>query len=196
MVSTKGSTKNRSRTSGSEEFMGVVTRRRSRATRRRQRSEETNSTAASPGSPDLDEPSSHDGSSEEYQYEGSDAKTLHNPSSILWSLEEINTIRKKFKCDCKDFYQTGFQLAGLPVDRARRANVSSEMPASVINWSVLIDKTVAEADGEESQRTYVGGKRFWEIAYEDQDEVTVLVVEALARTIDFSFQMGHKIVPN
>ncbi|EGZ22163.1 hypothetical protein PHYSODRAFT_406211, partial [Phytophthora sojae] len=78
-------------------------------------------------------------------------------------------------------------------------------PASVINWSVLIEKTAAEADGEESQRTYIGkikppfsrgGKRFWRIAYEDKDEVTVLEVEALAITINFSFQMGHNIVPN
>ncbi|EGZ10246.1 hypothetical protein PHYSODRAFT_338915 [Phytophthora sojae] len=169
-------------------------------------------------------------------------------NSPLWSLEEINTIRKKVKCDCKDFYQTGWLCAhvlgclhlvdnldlavmrrGLPArsppgrprkkskclqrDGVRTSQYSVDAlvkrlvdkPASVINWSVLIEKTVAEADGEGSQRAYVGkikppftrgGKRFWEIAYEDQDEVTVLEVEALARTINFSFQMGHNIVPN
>ncbi|EGZ09146.1 hypothetical protein PHYSODRAFT_525658, partial [Phytophthora sojae] len=67
----------------------------------------------------------------------------------------------------------------------------------------LVDKP---ANGEESQRTYAGkitpppftreGKWFWEIAYEDQDALAVLEVEALARTINFSFQMGHNIVPN
>ncbi|EGZ28343.1 hypothetical protein PHYSODRAFT_475914 [Phytophthora sojae] len=35
----------------------------------------------------------------------------HDWNSPLWSLEEINTIRKKFKCDCKDFYQTRWLCA-------------------------------------------------------------------------------------
>ncbi|EGZ18577.1 hypothetical protein PHYSODRAFT_385911, partial [Phytophthora sojae] len=31
----------------------------------------------------------------------------HDWASPMWTIEEIRALRSKFKCDCKEFYQTG-----------------------------------------------------------------------------------------
>ncbi|GMF25985.1 unnamed protein product [Phytophthora lilii] len=69
-------------------------------------------------------------------------------------------------------------------------------------WSILELEITADDDGEQIELNYVGnilptfsrgGKRYWNIKYDDQQEVTSMDVEQLARTINYSFQMGHNI---
>ncbi|GMF24146.1 unnamed protein product [Phytophthora lilii] len=78
-----------------------------------------------------------------------------------------------------------------------------ERPAGVISWSILKLEITADDDGEQIELNYVGkilppfsrgGKRYWNIKYDDQQEVASMDVEQLARTINYSFQMGHNIV--
>ncbi|ETO81184.1 hypothetical protein F444_04451 [Phytophthora nicotianae P1976] len=41
-----------------------------------------------------------------------------------------------------------------------------------------------------------GGKWHWDIEYEELEAAPPMQIEELARTINYSFQMGHNLVPN
>ncbi|KUF77010.1 hypothetical protein AM587_10000661 [Phytophthora nicotianae] len=172
----------------------------------------------------------------------------HDWDSPSWSVHEIERIRNKYKCDCKEFYQTGWlcahilatlhlvdsldlkmMLRNFPArkppgrprkktrcldrDGTRKSQYSvnalvkrlTEKPASVINWSILTVQTSSDEEGEETQRNYIGkikppfmrgGKWHWDIEYEELEAAPPVQIEELARTVNYSFQMGHNLVPN
>ncbi|EEY60819.1 uncharacterized protein PITG_13561 [Phytophthora infestans T30-4] len=90
--------------------------------------------------------------------------------------------RKKNKC--------------LDRDRPRRSQYAVDS---------LIKRLVDKHAREETELNHVakvklhfmrGGKRYWNIDFEEYEEASVLGVEELARAISYSYQMGHNIVPN
>ncbi|ETL87671.1 hypothetical protein L917_13190 [Phytophthora nicotianae] len=172
----------------------------------------------------------------------------HDWDSPSWSVHKIERIRNKYKCDCKEFYQTGWLCAHilatlhlvdsldlkmmlrnfparkppgrprkktrcLDLDGTRKSQYSvialvkrlTEKPASVINRSILTVQTSSDEEDEETQRNYIGkikppfmrgSKWLWDIEYEELEAAPPVQIEELARTVNYSFQMGHNLVPN
>ncbi|POM59170.1 LOW QUALITY PROTEIN: hypothetical protein PHPALM_32144 [Phytophthora palmivora] len=67
-----------------------------------------------------------------------------------------------------------------------------DKPASAINWCILKPQNSIDGDGEQTEFNHVGkinppfmrgGKRYWNIQYEDLQGVSAMNVEELARTI-------------
>ncbi|KAJ8540775.1 hypothetical protein ON010_g12451 [Phytophthora cinnamomi] len=80
-----------------------------------------------------------------------------------------------------------------------------EKPASVINWSVLNAWAYTDKERQDVERNFVGkiklpfmrgGMRFWEMGYEEHEEISTWVADVLARDINYSVRTGHTIVPN
>ncbi|ETM55610.1 hypothetical protein L914_01194 [Phytophthora nicotianae] len=169
----------------------------------------------------------------------------HDWDSSSWSVHEIERIRNKYKCDCKEFYQTGWLCAHIlatlhlldsldlkmmlrkiparkPPERPRKKTQCldrdgtrksqysvntlvkrlTEKPASVINWSILTAQTSSDEEGEETQRNYIGkikppfmrgGEWHWDTEYEELEVAPPMEIEELARTINYSFQMGAQL---
>ncbi|OWZ01999.1 hypothetical protein PHMEG_00026521, partial [Phytophthora megakarya] len=80
-----------------------------------------------------------------------------------------------------------------------------EKPVSVINWSVLETWPTENRDGEIEDRDYMGvieppcmksGARDWDVYFRKREEKVTMAVKQLSNAINYSFRVGHNILPN
>ncbi|OWY98366.1 hypothetical protein PHMEG_00030885 [Phytophthora megakarya] len=96
--------------------------------------------------------------------------------------------RKKKTCLTREGLSQGEYTVGALTTRP------IEKPASVINWNVLETWPTENMDGEIEDRDY-SGARYWDMYFKKREEKVTMAVEQLSNTINYSFRMGHHILP-